>query len=147
MLTVTSTPWSRTGIIIFAFLLSQLCRAERVEFAKFLFSCWNRHCSFPHIGGFPPISRGFLTPLRSAQISGVNGPVCRGVGGLELAITKQNRLKMARFSPESFPIEQSLWKYFQNLYSPPFLTQWLCCVNLQLLKKPGFSYLGVLTPL
>ncbi len=31
-----------------------------------------------------------------------------GVGGLKLAKSKQNRLKMAWFSPGIFPIEQSL---------------------------------------
>ena len=68
-----------------------------------------RHCAGPPIGRFPHISRGFfLPPMRSAQISGVNGPICMGIEGLELTKTKQNKLKMASFSPESFPIEQSL---------------------------------------
>ena len=101
----------------------------------------HRHCSFPPIGGFPPISRGFLTPLRLVQICGVNGPVFRGVGGIELAKTKQNRLKMAWFSPEIFLIEQSLNQHpvdfhmntlFQQMASNKsvFITS-IICVLLQ----------------
>ncbi len=38
-----------------------------------------------------------------------------GRGGLELAKTKQNKQKMDSFSPESFPIEQSLYISFYLL--------------------------------
>ena len=34
---------------------------------------------FSPIGGFPPFSRQFLTPLRSGQIWGENRPIYRGV--------------------------------------------------------------------
>ena len=42
-----------------------------------------------------------LTLLRSVQIWGVNGAICRGVGGLELSKTTQNKVELATFSPES----------------------------------------------
>ena len=44
-----------------------------------------------------------------------------GVGGLELAKIKQNKRKMASFSPEGFPIEQSL-VHVRGLISPDEMT-------------------------
>ncbi len=65
-----------------------------------------------------------LTPLRSVQIWGVNGPMHKGVGGLELSTVLQIKLKMACFSPENPLQEQYLVSdiYFPALCNRHYVT-------------------------
>ena len=60
---------------------------------------------FPPIGGFPPFSRGFLTPLRSGQIWEENRPIYRGYAFISNHIRNQNITKIAengQFQPCKF---------------------------------------------
>ena len=47
--------------------------------------------------GFPPIFRGFLTPLRSVQIWGESRPICRGVCRLKAVLKPKTAQKWAKF--------------------------------------------------
>ena len=66
-----------------------------------------------------------------------------GVGNLELAKTKQNKHKMASFSPVSFLIEQSLISnIIPSLFCQVYHQTWKGVDHMQLLKhQPAIDYI------